>query len=81
MTTEANEMKEFREPSLADRREMAAKARQAILEKARAKSAAMDAEDSRRASRRFLRPGKIDLEVLAVGIGIFDALLEHDLAR
>ncbi len=35
-------MKEFREPSLADRREMAAKARQAILEKARAKSAAND---------------------------------------
>jgi hypothetical protein len=35
-------MKEFREPSLADRREMAAKARQAILEKARAKAAAND---------------------------------------
>jgi hypothetical protein len=39
MSIEANEMREFREPSLADRREMAAKARQAALDKARAKSA------------------------------------------
>ena len=39
MSIEANEMREFKEPSLADRREMAAKARQAALEKARAKSA------------------------------------------
>src|ERR1700676_1930700 len=39
MTNEANDMRELKEPSLADRVETAAKARQAALEKARAKSA------------------------------------------